>query len=74
MCNAKSSLVRFEMKNIFSCFEKGSSPLQRWRCSCKFPSRRIGSSINTEPNKTQPEWLPKNRKDAKNEIIIFGCA
>jgi hypothetical protein len=40
--NATSSLVRFENKNIFSYFEKRSSLLQRWRCSCKFESRSIG--------------------------------
>jgi hypothetical protein len=33
------SLARFENKNIFFYFEKCSSPLQRWRCSCEFKSR-----------------------------------
>jgi hypothetical protein len=37
-------VVRFEKrKNIFFNFEKTFSLLQRWRCSCKFISRRIGS-------------------------------
>jgi hypothetical protein len=41
--NATGSLARFESKNIVAYFEKRSSLLQRWRCSCKFKSRRIGS-------------------------------
>jgi hypothetical protein len=41
--NGTSSLVRFENKHIFFCFERRSSLQQRWRCSCKFLSRRIGS-------------------------------
>jgi hypothetical protein len=36
-----SSLVRFEIKNIFFRLVKRSSVLQRWHC--KFRSRRIGS-------------------------------
>jgi hypothetical protein len=36
-------LTRSENKNILFYFEKRSSLLQRWRCSCKFKSRRIGS-------------------------------
>jgi hypothetical protein len=42
--NSAGSLARFENKNIFFFYEKRSSLLQRWRCSCKFKSRRIGSS------------------------------
>jgi hypothetical protein len=34
--NATGSLARFENKNILFSFEKHSSLLQRWRCSCKF--------------------------------------
>jgi hypothetical protein len=41
--NAMCGLVRFENKTILFYYEKGSSLLQRWRCSCKFKSRRIGS-------------------------------
>jgi hypothetical protein len=41
--NATGSLARFESKNILYYFEKRSSLLQRWRCSCKFKSRRICS-------------------------------
>jgi hypothetical protein len=42
--NVTSSLVRFEkQKNIGNTFIKRSSLLQRWRCSCKFQSSRIGS-------------------------------
>jgi hypothetical protein len=33
--NATGSLARFENKNILFYFEKHSSLLQRWRCSCK---------------------------------------
>jgi hypothetical protein len=40
--NAMGSLARFENKNILFCFEKRSSPLQRWRCSCKFKNHGIG--------------------------------
>jgi hypothetical protein len=40
--NATSSLLRFEIKNIFFYFKKRLSRLKRWRCSCKFQSRRIG--------------------------------
>jgi hypothetical protein len=41
--NATGSPARFENKNILFYFEKRSSLLQRWRCSCKFRGRRIGS-------------------------------
>jgi hypothetical protein len=41
--NATGSLARFGNKNISFYFEKRSSLLQLWRCSCKFKSRRIGS-------------------------------
>jgi hypothetical protein len=44
--NSMSSLARFK-KNSFFYFEKRSSLLQRWRCSCKFKSRRIGSWSKT---------------------------
>jgi hypothetical protein len=44
--NAAGSLARFENKNISFYFEKRSSLLHRWRCSCKLKSRRIGSCIN----------------------------
>jgi hypothetical protein len=33
----------FQNLKIFFYFEKRSSLLQRWRCSCKFKIRRIGS-------------------------------
>jgi hypothetical protein len=41
--NATGSLVRLENKTILFYFEKRSSLLQRWRCSCKFRRHRIGS-------------------------------
>jgi hypothetical protein len=41
--NATGSLARFKNKDILFYFEKHSSLLQRWRCSCKLKSRRIGS-------------------------------
>jgi hypothetical protein len=44
--NATGSLACFE-NNISFYFEKRSSLLQRWRCSCKFQSRRIGSSLRS---------------------------
>jgi hypothetical protein len=42
--NAPSCLVRFE-DNTYLCsfYEKRTSLLQLWRCSCKFKSRCIGS-------------------------------
>jgi hypothetical protein len=40
--NATGSLARFKIKNIIFYFEKRSSLLQCWRCTCKFKSRRIG--------------------------------
>jgi hypothetical protein len=33
--NSTGNLARFENKNILFNFEKRTSPLQRWRCSCK---------------------------------------
>jgi hypothetical protein len=39
------SLARFWNKNYFSLTQKRSSLLQRWRFSCKFQSRRIGSYL-----------------------------
>jgi hypothetical protein len=43
--NATGSIAHFENKNIFFPFEKRSSLLQRWRCSCKFKNRRIASRV-----------------------------
>jgi hypothetical protein len=43
---AVSSLVRFKNRNIFFYFKKHSTLLQRWRCSCKFRRRRIGSWLS----------------------------
>jgi hypothetical protein len=43
--NATDSLARFENKIIFFYFEKRSSLLQRWRCSCKFKSRRFNGYL-----------------------------
>jgi hypothetical protein len=45
--NATGTLARFENKNIIFYILKRSSLLQRWRCSCKSKSRRIGSWIRT---------------------------
>jgi hypothetical protein len=41
--NAAGSLARFDNKNISFYFGKRSSLPQRWRCSCKFKSSRIGT-------------------------------
>jgi hypothetical protein len=41
--NGTGSLARFENKNILFYFEKRSSLLQRWHCSCKLKNRRIAS-------------------------------
>jgi hypothetical protein len=46
--SATSSLVRFEIKKPLF-FEKRSSLLQRWRCSCKVQSRKLGSRPGSEP-------------------------
>jgi hypothetical protein len=43
--NATDSLARFENKIFFLYLGTRSSLLQRWRCSRKFKSRRIGSRI-----------------------------
>jgi hypothetical protein len=43
---AAGRLARFESKKIVFFFEKRSRLLQRWRCSCKFKSRRIGSRVD----------------------------
>jgi hypothetical protein len=43
--NATDGLARFENKNILFYLEKRCSLIQRWRCSCKYKSRRIGSSF-----------------------------
>jgi hypothetical protein len=56
--NAASSQVRFESKNIFFYFGKRLSLLQRWCCSCKFTSRKIGS----------PRSL-----GARSSIILVAC-
>jgi hypothetical protein len=37
--NATGSLARFENKNILFYYEKRSSLLQHWRCSCNLKSR-----------------------------------
>jgi hypothetical protein len=44
--NATSSHVRFENKSIVFLNVKSFILLQRWRYSCKFKSRRIGSWQN----------------------------
>jgi hypothetical protein len=41
--NAMSIIVRFGKKPFSSAVKKRSSLLKRWRCSCKFKSRWIGS-------------------------------
>jgi hypothetical protein len=45
--NATSCIVSFENKTIFCYFEKNAlySLQNRCRCSCKFRSRKIGSSL-----------------------------
>jgi hypothetical protein len=43
--SATNSMARFKNKNNFSPKWKRSSLLQRWLCSCKFKSRRIGSRV-----------------------------
>jgi hypothetical protein len=50
--HASARLARFEHKNILFYFEKRSSQQQRWRCRCKFKSRRIEdfSSFDSRSN------------------------
>jgi hypothetical protein len=43
--NSASTLERFDNKSMFFCAVKHSSLPQRWRCSCKFRSGRIGSRL-----------------------------
>jgi hypothetical protein len=40
------NLDRFKSKYNFFYFEKRASLPQRWRCSCKFRSRGIGSFLS----------------------------
>jgi hypothetical protein len=51
--SATNSMARFYNKNNFSLTYKCSSLLQRWRCSCKFKSRRIGSSWTVLPTRSK---------------------
>jgi hypothetical protein len=44
--NTTSSLVQFKDKNKFFYFYALHSLFQRWPCSCKFRSRRIGSRFH----------------------------
>jgi hypothetical protein len=55
--NATGSLARFEnkKKNILFYIEPSSSLLQRWRCSCKFESRRIGSRFCLQDIERPPD-------------------
>jgi hypothetical protein len=46
--NITGSLARIENKNILFYFDKRSCLLQRWRCSYKFKSRRIGSRVSNK--------------------------
>jgi hypothetical protein len=56
--NATGSLARFKNKNILFYFVKRSSLLQRWRCSCKFKNRRIGSCWKFDETKIKTKaWL-----------------
>jgi hypothetical protein len=67
--NATNSLAHFENKNIFFYIEKRSSLLQRWRCSCKFKSRRIGCNDSplVKPSGRLASFTPSNPE-------IGGCA
>jgi hypothetical protein len=48
-------MARFYNKIIFLwCKKKRSGLLQRWRCSCKFKTRRIGSCFLRT---FRPEWV-----------------
>jgi hypothetical protein len=47
--NGTSSPVRFENNIFLLYFKKRPSLLQRWRCSCKFRSRRIGTRMLLHP-------------------------
>jgi hypothetical protein len=61
--NATGSLARFKNKNILFYLGKVPSLLQRWRCSCKFKDRRIGSRIGT----------CANTSSVKNVVVGYAC-
>jgi hypothetical protein len=46
--NATGSIARLENKIFLFYFEKRSSLLQRWSCSCKLKSRKIGSWLKRD--------------------------
>jgi hypothetical protein len=54
--NPKTNIKRFANKNIFFYFEKRSSLLQRWRCGCKFRSRRSGSRTQSYQTQFSPYY------------------
>jgi hypothetical protein len=64
--NATISLACLENKNILFYFEKRSSSLQRWRCSSKFKSRRIGSRNQSY----DPELQRQRCKDSNATISL----
>jgi hypothetical protein len=46
--SSSNSPVRFENENVFFYFNKRFILIQRWHCSCKFISHRIGSLWETD--------------------------
>jgi hypothetical protein len=60
MYTATSILVRFEIKICSSTLKNALAYyIQRWRCSCEFGSRRIGSCSEINISKHEP-WQVNN--------------
>jgi hypothetical protein len=70
--NATGSLARFENINILFCFEKRSSLLQRWRCGCKFKSRKIGTATDVFFGSATPCAFPPPQSSVYF-LSFFSC-
>jgi hypothetical protein len=70
-------LGSLKTKIFYSTFEKRSSPVQRWRCRCKFRSRKMGSWIQSyDRGSAQSKQSSNGRKFAQSchpRAYIFLC-
>jgi hypothetical protein len=71
------ALVRFEINNILFYFEKRSSLLQLWRCSCKFKSCKIVSWIKMSESRVgererERVCVSEGRKEEVKEEKVAG--
>jgi hypothetical protein len=75
------SQARFENKNISFYFEKRSSLLLRWRCSCKLKSCKIDSSAKgCRPQDQSDCWVMisfgqffENYRSSPNVLATFSA-